>query len=181
MLRLRWPKCCAKRWILRPPLLSTREAPSSSQRSSDILGESFLGFCLVFDLLFPRNHIFFTGSVDVGKVVATAAAKHLTSYTLELGGKVRTRREKSIVNLTFGRILPSFFRTQTLIWRVGDWLGQKRSTLDRLKKESCFVVFVFSHVFRRKDLHCTRLCALCRKRHCQGVCGSVNQKKFSVC
>ncbi len=35
----------------------------------------------------PWNHIFFTGSVDVGKVVATAAAKHLTSFTLELGGK----------------------------------------------------------------------------------------------
>lgn len=35
----------------------------------------------------PFNHIFFTGSTRVGRIVATAAAKHLASVTLELGGK----------------------------------------------------------------------------------------------
>lgn len=35
----------------------------------------------------PFNHIFFTGSPAVGRVVMTAAAKHLASVTLELGGK----------------------------------------------------------------------------------------------
>jgi aldehyde dehydrogenase (NAD+) len=35
----------------------------------------------------PFNHIFFTGSPRVGKIVMAAAAKHLTSVTLELGGK----------------------------------------------------------------------------------------------
>lgn len=35
----------------------------------------------------PFNHIFFTGSPAVGKVVMAAAAKHLSSVTLELGGK----------------------------------------------------------------------------------------------
>jgi len=35
----------------------------------------------------PFNHIFFTGSPAVGKVVMKAASKHLTSVTLELGGK----------------------------------------------------------------------------------------------
>lgn len=35
----------------------------------------------------PLDHIFFTGSTQVGKIVMTAAAKHLTSVTLELGGK----------------------------------------------------------------------------------------------
>lgn len=33
------------------------------------------------------NHIFFTGSTSVGKIVAQAAAKNLTPVTLELGGK----------------------------------------------------------------------------------------------
>ena len=33
------------------------------------------------------DHIFFTGSTSVGKVVMAAAAKHLTPVTLELGGK----------------------------------------------------------------------------------------------
>lgn len=33
------------------------------------------------------NHIFFTGSPSVGKIVMKAAAEHLASVTLELGGK----------------------------------------------------------------------------------------------
>ena len=40
------------------------------------------------DLLQERfDHIFFTGGKAVGKIVMTAAAKHLTPVTLELGGK----------------------------------------------------------------------------------------------
>jgi aldehyde dehydrogenase (NAD+) len=35
----------------------------------------------------PFHHIFFTGSTRVGKIVMAAAAKHLSSVTLELGGK----------------------------------------------------------------------------------------------
>ncbi len=38
-------------------------------------------------LALPFNHIFFTGSPQVGKIVMKAAAKHLASVTLELGGK----------------------------------------------------------------------------------------------
>ncbi len=36
------------------------------------------------------DHIFFTGSTAVGRVVAEAAARHLTPVTLELGGKSPT-------------------------------------------------------------------------------------------
>ena len=35
----------------------------------------------------PFNHIFFTGSPTIGKIVMKAAANHLASVTLELGGK----------------------------------------------------------------------------------------------
>lgn len=38
-------------------------------------------------LKLPFDHIFFTGSPKVGKIVMAAAAKNLTSVTLELGGK----------------------------------------------------------------------------------------------
>lgn len=38
-------------------------------------------------LALPIDHIFFTGSPAVGKIIMAAAAKHLTSVTLELGGK----------------------------------------------------------------------------------------------
>jgi aldehyde dehydrogenase (NAD+) len=36
---------------------------------------------------FRFDHVFFTGSVPVGKTIMAAAAKHLTPVTLELGGK----------------------------------------------------------------------------------------------
>jgi aldehyde dehydrogenase (NAD+) len=40
------------------------------------------------DLLEQRfDHIFYTGSTDVGRIVYQAAARHLTPCTLELGGK----------------------------------------------------------------------------------------------
>lgn len=38
-------------------------------------------------LALPFDHIFFTGSPSVGKIVMRAAAEHLASVTLELGGK----------------------------------------------------------------------------------------------
>lgn len=38
-------------------------------------------------LKLPFDHIFFTGSPGVGKIVMAAAAKNLSSVTLELGGK----------------------------------------------------------------------------------------------
>ena len=38
-------------------------------------------------LKLPFDHIFFTGSTEVGKIIMKAAAENLTSVTLELGGK----------------------------------------------------------------------------------------------
>jgi aldehyde dehydrogenase (NAD+) len=43
----------------------------------------------------PFDHIFFTGSPAVGKLVMAAAAKNLTSVTLELGGKSPVIVDKS--------------------------------------------------------------------------------------
>ncbi|WP_436514369.1 aldehyde dehydrogenase family protein [Ekhidna sp. To15] len=46
-------------------------------------------------LALPFDHIFFTGSPNVGKVVMEAASKHLSSITLELGGKSPTIVDQS--------------------------------------------------------------------------------------
>lgn len=42
------------------------------------------------------DHIFYTGSTSVGKIVHAAAAKHLTPTTLELGGKSPTIVDDSL-------------------------------------------------------------------------------------
>ena len=44
----------------------------------------------------PFDHIFFTGSPAVGKRIMAAAAKHLTSVTLELGGKCPAILDESV-------------------------------------------------------------------------------------
>ena len=60
-------------------------------------------------LKLPFNHIFFTGSPTVGKIVMKAASKHLTSVTLELGGKSPTiiddsaNLEKAVKKILFGK------------------------------------------------------------------------------
>ncbi len=36
----------------------------------------------------PFDHLLFTGSTRVGKIVMAAAAKNLTPVTLELGGEI---------------------------------------------------------------------------------------------
>lgn len=56
----------------------------SKEEVAVVEGDTSIGQALL-DL--PFNHIFFTGSPSVGKIVMAAAAKNLTSVTLELGGK----------------------------------------------------------------------------------------------
>ncbi len=71
--------------------------PATARIATKIIGEAFdENEVAVFEgdvsvatalLELPFNHIFFTGSTRVGRIVMAAAAKHLASVTLELGGK----------------------------------------------------------------------------------------------
>ncbi|KAJ3086331.1 Aldehyde dehydrogenase, partial [Physocladia obscura] len=45
------------------------------------------------------DHIFYTGNESVGKIILTAAAKHLTPVTLELGGKCPAYVDSHIANI----------------------------------------------------------------------------------
>ena len=56
-------------------------------------------------LSLPFNHIFFTGSPQVGKIVMRAAANHLASVTLELGGKSPTIIDETVNIKTIARRL----------------------------------------------------------------------------
>ena len=72
-------------------------APASAAMVARIVAEAFdPGLVAVVEgdrevaarlLALPFDHIFFTGSPEVGKVVMAAAAETLASVTLELGGK----------------------------------------------------------------------------------------------
>lgn len=76
--------------------------PSELTPASSTVIESIVAECFTPDLVsvvnggkevaealleLPFDHIFFTGSPKVGRIVMAAAARHLSSVTLELGGK----------------------------------------------------------------------------------------------
>lgn len=79
--------------VLKPSELT----PSTSKVIAEIIAAIFdenyvtvtLGGVPVSQKLLSErwDYIFFTGSVFVGKIIAKAAAEHLTPFTLELGGK----------------------------------------------------------------------------------------------
>lgn len=79
--------------ILKPSELTPHTSSVLAQMVADVFDPSevalFEGGVEVSQALLelPFNHIFFTGSPRVGKLVMAAAAKHLASVTLELGGK----------------------------------------------------------------------------------------------
>ncbi len=79
--------------VLKP----SEAAPFTSKLLSDLIAEVFPeewvtvveGDVVVAQTLLKEqwDYIFFTGSTHVGKIIAKAAAEHLTPTTLELGGK----------------------------------------------------------------------------------------------
>lgn len=105
--------------MLKPSELS----PATSEVIGEIIAEAFdeqevacfKGDATVSTALLelPFDHIFFTGSTAIGKVVMTAAARNLTSVTLELGGKSPTiidqeaDLEKAAEKIAWGKLVNS--------------------------------------------------------------------------
>jgi len=81
------------------------------------------------------DHIFFTGSTAVGKIVMQAAAKHLTSVTLELGGKSPTIVDNSANAYSAGqRIAWAKFTNAGQICIAPDHIYVHESKLEDFKK-----------------------------------------------
>jgi aldehyde dehydrogenase (NAD+) len=79
--------------ILKPSEMTPHTSACMKRIVGDLFDESEVavieGDATVAEALLKKrfDHIFFTGSPAVGKIVMKAAAEHLTSVTLELGGK----------------------------------------------------------------------------------------------
>lgn len=79
--------------ILKPSEMTPASAAYMKRLLADVFDENEVavveGDATVAEALLRKkfDHIFFTGSPAIGKVVMKAAAEHLTSVTLELGGK----------------------------------------------------------------------------------------------
>lgn len=79
--------------ILKPSELTPATSALMRDMVNDNFDESYIhviegGAGVTQSLLEEKfDYIFFTGGIQVGKIIAQAAAKHLTPVTLELGGK----------------------------------------------------------------------------------------------
>jgi aldehyde dehydrogenase (NAD+) len=84
-------------------------------------------------LKLPFDHIFFTGSPQVGKIVMAAAAKNLASVTLELGGKSPTIvDETASINTSAKRIIWGKFHNSGQICIAPDYVLVHESKKDEL-------------------------------------------------
>lgn len=79
--------------VVKPSELTTYTSQLVTDIIQSVFNEEYVasaqgGIPVATELLEQKwDYIFFTGSVPIGKIVAKAAAKHLTPVTLELGGK----------------------------------------------------------------------------------------------
>ncbi|PST85303.1 aldehyde dehydrogenase family protein [Pedobacter yulinensis] len=105
--------------ILKP----SEHSAETSACLTELISETFAPeeiFCVQGDadtaialLQLPFDHIFFTGSTAVGKKIMAAAAEHLSSVTLELGGKSpcvisgSANLEKAARKIAWGKLVNS--------------------------------------------------------------------------
>jgi aldehyde dehydrogenase (NAD+) len=124
--------------------------PHTSAIISKIISESFDTYHVSVEeggveksneLLAKRwDYIFFTGSVPVGKIVAKAAAEHLTPVTLELGGKSPCIVDKSAnLELAARRIVWGKFINAGQTCIAPDYIlvhhSIKKNLIEHLKQE----------------------------------------------
>jgi len=101
-------------------------------------------------LSFPFNHIFFTGSPNVGKIVMASAAKNLTSVTLELGGKSPTIIDETAnINTAAKRIVWGKFINAGQICIAPDYIFVH----DNKKKELVVALQKYLNVFFCDDIN----------------------------
>ena len=120
-------------------------------------------------LRLPWDHIFFTGSPQIGKIVMRAAAEHLSSVTLELGGKspaivdatanLRDAAEKLVwgkfINAGQTCVAPDYLLVQRSV--QGPLLEEMKAAIGRyydptgagIKQSESYARVVNEHHFRR--------------------------------
>ena len=122
------------------------------------------------------DYIFFTGSVNVGKLVMEKASKNLTPVTLELGGKSPCLVDKNVdlkvavKRIAFGKYLNA---GQTCV--AVDYLLIHESLVDSFIKELRVVVNEF---FKNDPLNHEQLVKIINKKHFDRLNGLLENQKI---
>ncbi|WP_456420640.1 aldehyde dehydrogenase family protein [Lutibacter sp.] len=126
-------------------------------------------------LKLPFNHIFFTGSPTIGKVVMKAAAENLTSVTLELGGKSPTiidetaNLESTAKKIAWGKFINN---GQTCI--APDYLLVKEEIKNNFLVELKKQLQLF---YTNNPSKSTSYCRIVNKRHFNRLVNHLNNAK----
>lgn len=120
------------------------------------------------DLLkLPFHHIFFTGAPSIGKIVMEAAAKNLTSVTLELGGKSPTIIDESAnVKSAAKRITWGKYLNNGQICIAPDYLFVHESKKDEFVKEANKCI---NNMYGDDIIKSDSYCRMVNNRHFQRV------------
>jgi aldehyde dehydrogenase (NAD+) len=123
----------------------------------------------------PFNHIFFTGAPAIGKVVMEAAAKHLTSVTLELGGKSPTIVDETAnVDAAAKRVAWAKYTNNGQICIAPDYLFVHESkTNEFLEKLQTSIEAFYGLDARRSDSYAR----IVNHRHYQRLSGYIDDAK----
>lgn len=154
--------------------------PAVSALMSRIIGEVFPasevalfegGMATAQALLdLPFDHIFFTGSPAVGKIVMAAAARHLTSVTLELGGKSPTIiGETADVKLAAETLMWGKFLNGGQTCVAPDYVYVHDSIKDAFMAECRNVLQARYGITAAEQKHNTDLTRIINQRHTQRV------------
>lgn len=129
-------------------------------------------------LALPFDHIFFTGSPTIGKVVMTAAAKHLTSVTLELGGKSPTIIDETAdIELAAKNILWGKYTNNGQTCIAPDYIYVHASVKDRFT-QACIKVLQDTYgKTPQEQMNSKSLARVVNTRHTQRVAGLLNDAK----
>lgn len=123
------------------------------------------------------DHIFFTGSSDVGKKVMAAAAENLVSVTLELGGKSPCIVEKSADlpiaarRIIWGKLINA---GQTCV--APDYLLVQESVKDSLLAEMKREI---TAQYGERPLDNSQYCRMINRRHFERLTGLINLRKVA--
>ena len=159
--------------ILKPSEMT----PNTSKVMSDIIKDVFNDNEIVLiegdaetakELLkLPFNHIFFTGSPAIGKLVMKSASEHLTSVTLELGGKSPVIVDESVnLDKTVKKIVFGKFLNLGQICIAPDYLLIK----DTLKDEFVSLFSKYVKLFYTENPEASKsLCRIVNQKHFERI------------
>jgi aldehyde dehydrogenase (NAD+) len=137
----------------------------------------FQGDYRVSELLteLPFDHIFFTGSTQVGKIVMQKAANNLASVTLELGGKSPAIIDETCdIKLSAERILWGKVLNAGQTCVAPDYAFVHKSQLDKFIKGMRESIQVFYETNRKQLIDNSDFCRIINKKNFKRLTDLVN-------